>query len=85
MARLSWNLRHVCTKAIDDLVSILERDGRLTLSDEKLENLFKVPLTQVGPTCMYLEFANGIDMTICGDGFRSECEGLPSFVEPFIR
>jgi hypothetical protein len=59
-------------------------DGCLTLSDEKLENLFEVPLTHVGPTCMYLEFANGIDRTICGDGFRSECEGLPSFVEPFI-
>ncbi|MCU0712335.1 MAG: hypothetical protein MUC43_09760 [Pirellula sp.] len=59
-------------------------DGCLTLSGEKLVNLFVVPLTHLGPTCMYLEFANGIDITICGEGFRSECVGMPSFVGPFI-
>ncbi|MCU0721649.1 MAG: hypothetical protein MUC83_18205 [Pirellula sp.] len=59
-------------------------DGRLTLSGEKLENLFVVPLTQLGQTCTYFEFANGIEMTICGEGFRSEYVDIPSFVEPFI-
>ena len=57
--------------------------GCLTLSDTAFENVFPVPLTHRGPTCMRIELANDIKMTISGSRFQAERIGTPTYVEPF--
>ena len=58
-------------------------DGSLTLSDTLFVNVFSVPLTHTGPTCMHFEFANETNLEIRGNRFHAERIGKPMFVEPF--
>lgn len=58
-------------------------NGLLTLSAERFENCFEIPLTHYGPTELHLEFANDIDLTIRGGGLHLEFLGIPTFVEKF--
>lgn len=58
-------------------------DGRLALSDELFENVFSVPSTHVGSTCLQIELANEISLTIRSHGFQAECVDVPTYVEQF--